>query len=198
MKLILVRHGETIENLHKIYQGHTPGILSPLGIKQAQKTALALKTIKLNATYSSDLKRTLDTTKIIQQYHSQISLQKTKLLRELSKGLFDGKLIATQSTVRKKIKVPYPSYIWPEGESLEQVQHRAVKFYQKLTTKHQNQTILVVSHGGFLALLYTYLQQQTINLRHQNEPSNCSITIINQEPNQPAKFLKLNDTSHLE
>ena len=39
MRLIITRHGETLENQQGIMQGHIPGILSKEGIIQAQKLA---------------------------------------------------------------------------------------------------------------------------------------------------------------
>ena len=35
MKLLIVRHGETVENLQRICQGQSHGTLSEKGIKQA-------------------------------------------------------------------------------------------------------------------------------------------------------------------
>ncbi|MFQ6617233.1 MAG: histidine phosphatase family protein [Fidelibacterota bacterium] len=39
MKIYLIRHGETEENLRGIVQGHFPGKLTPKGIIQAEKLA---------------------------------------------------------------------------------------------------------------------------------------------------------------
>lgn len=36
IELLLTRHGETLENKRDIMQGHMPGTLSPLGIRQAR------------------------------------------------------------------------------------------------------------------------------------------------------------------
>ena len=43
MKLIITRHGETIENTEGIIQGHLHGTLSKLGKEQARKVAERLK-----------------------------------------------------------------------------------------------------------------------------------------------------------
>ena len=50
MKLILTRHGETIENKKGILQGQKIGTLSKKGIKQAKKLALRLKGKKIDDT----------------------------------------------------------------------------------------------------------------------------------------------------
>ena len=43
MRLIIARHGETIEGHNGILLGHMPGRLSPLGFEQASRLALRLK-----------------------------------------------------------------------------------------------------------------------------------------------------------
>jgi len=57
MRLILVRHGETEENVAKITQGHMPSKLTKQGIEQAKKLALRLKDEKIDKIFVSDLKR---------------------------------------------------------------------------------------------------------------------------------------------
>ena len=63
MKLIITRHGETIENVKGIAMGSLPGNLSKKGKKQAKLVAKRLKNININAIYTSDLKRAYDTAK---------------------------------------------------------------------------------------------------------------------------------------
>ena len=42
--LLLVRHGETVDNVRQIMQGQTQGELTPNGIEQARALAAELKT----------------------------------------------------------------------------------------------------------------------------------------------------------
>ena len=65
MKLILTRHGETVDNIKGILQGQNPGKLSENGIQQAKQLALRLKNENIDAIYSSDLARAADTAKEI-------------------------------------------------------------------------------------------------------------------------------------
>ncbi len=82
MKLILTRHGETIENKEGSLQGHLPGRLSETGKEQARKLALRLKDEKIDAIYSSDLVRTVDTAREIAKHHNSIPLHFVPKLRE--------------------------------------------------------------------------------------------------------------------
>ena len=91
MKLILTRHGETVDNTLKIIQGHNQGVLTDEGTLQAKKLALRLKNEKIHAIYSSDLKRAADTARIIAKYHRDANLQFTPELRERDYGSLSGK-----------------------------------------------------------------------------------------------------------
>ena len=61
MKLILSRHGETLENQQHILQGQLPGTLSPLGIAQAERLAEMLQEETIDNIVSSDLARSYNT-----------------------------------------------------------------------------------------------------------------------------------------
>lgn len=55
--LYLARHGQTEENIARIFQGHMPGTLTVEGIAQAEALRDTLRNISLDAVVSSDLKR---------------------------------------------------------------------------------------------------------------------------------------------
>ena len=59
--LYLARHGQTEENMARIFQGHMPGTLTVEGIAQAEALRDTLRDISLDAVVSSDLKRCVDT-----------------------------------------------------------------------------------------------------------------------------------------
>ncbi|HLC75368.1 MAG TPA: histidine phosphatase family protein [Candidatus Nanoarchaeia archaeon] len=90
MKLILIRHGETIENQQKILQGQIQGTLSALGKEQARAVAQTLAKEKIDAIYSSDLARAADTAKEIGRVMDIDVVFKTEL-RERNLGEFQGK-----------------------------------------------------------------------------------------------------------
>jgi broad specificity phosphatase PhoE len=70
-ELILVRHGETVWNVEKIYRGRTDVKLDEVGIEQAELLGKYLSNWELEAIYSSPLKRALDTANIIARYHKR-------------------------------------------------------------------------------------------------------------------------------
>lgn len=62
--LYLVRHGQTEENIARIFQGHLPGTLTAEGIAQAKALHETLLDVPLDAIVSSDLRRCVDTARI--------------------------------------------------------------------------------------------------------------------------------------
>ena len=57
VKIYIVRHGETQENLEGIIQGQLDTKLNEAGVRQAAAVALAFKDIPLTAAFTSDLER---------------------------------------------------------------------------------------------------------------------------------------------
>ena len=154
MKLFLVRHGQTEENVAGILMGQNHGVLTEKGEDQAKETAAALKDHKFTHIYSSDLNRCADTTQIIKEFHPDTPLTFTKELRERNLGIYQGQ--------------PNKSVDWealpgegedkrPEnGESVSELNKRALNFIKELHVQHPQDSILLVSHNGWIANVISY------------------------------------------
>ena len=90
--LYLVRHGETVDNANQIMQGQTQGELNENGIRQAQEVSEAWKDRPIDVVIASDLKRSIDTARIIAEPHG-LEVVTTPLLRERDWGGFTGRFI---------------------------------------------------------------------------------------------------------
>jgi len=187
MKLIITRHGETIENINKICMGQTDGQLSKKGIEQAKK--LGIRNRKIDAIYSSDLKRTVDTAKKILKYHTDLKLNLDKRIRERFMGKLQGN--------------PFPD-TWGWGnlpkyvETDKKMCERAKEFIDDIYSKHKNKTVLVVCHGGIKKAFLT-----TIHNKHFSEfgiwdkINNTSVSEFTIKENGNHKIHILNCTDHL-
>ena len=147
-KLILARHGETVWNVEKVFRGRADIALDDVGIKQAELLGKYLSNFKLQAIYSSPLRRALDTASIIARYQ-QLSVQDVE-------GLIDFDYGKWQSLTEPEVKRQYPTLYdeWlrnphtirmPEGESLEDVRRRALAAVEEVIAKYQGE-VLLVSH----------------------------------------------------
>ena len=138
--LYLVRHGETVDNVHRIMQGQTPGQLNENGIRQAEEVADKLKDEAIDAFVSSDLRRSIHTCELIAQPHG-MPVTTTPLLRERDWGSFTGKYIPELANLND------PS-LWPDDiESLDALKRRAKDFMVWLKEQYPGQKVLAVGHG---------------------------------------------------
>ena len=138
--LYLVRHGETVDNVHRIMQGQTPGQLNENGIRQAEEVADKLKDEAIDAFVSSDLRRSIHTCELIARPHG-MPVTTTPLLRERDWGSFTGKYIPELSNLND------PS-LWPDDiESLDALKRRAKDFMVWLKEQYPGQKVLAVGHG---------------------------------------------------
>lgn len=191
MKLLIVRHAETLDNLRNVCQGQTDGTLSPLGIKQAFCTGLRLQNTPIDLFVCSDLGRARETLSLITPYHPNRPIWYDARLRERYFASFQGR--------------PFPPDIDqqtlpPEVETPQEIYVRLSSFLAALTSNPQltSDTVLLLSHGFTLRVLTTLFRQQSPEY-YYTVPNlhNCSISLVDQRPNKQWSELFWDDTSHL-
>ncbi len=197
-KLILVRHGETEWNVEEIFRGRIDIELNETGIKQAELLAEYLSDLKLDAIYSSPLKRALKTAEIIAGYH--------KLDVEIAPGLIDfnyGKWQGlSHQEVKDKYKELYGEWIknphrvkMPAGESLNEVRERAIGVVDEIIAKHEG-TVVLVSHRVVNKVLICALLGLDNSHFWDIRQDTCGMTTFTYE-NGRFILTKHNDTSFL-
>jgi len=188
MKLILTRHGETIENVKSIWQGHLPGKLSKKGKEQAKKVANRLKNEKINAIYSSDLARAKDTAIEISKFHPETPIHLIKELREGDLGSITGK---------KKYKIDWNNP--PKGiENRESMRKRVKKLLDKVYKKHPNDTIIFVGHNGInKALITAIMGKHASHMKKIDNQYHTAINVFEITEDKDHKIHLLNCNKHL-
>lgn len=151
MKLILIRHGQTIANQRAQYQGHLDHPLNNEGLKQAETLANELrKHYQIEAIYSSSLKRALQTAKIIAVPFNLAPIVFEDLI-EVDFGKWDGLTydeIAKNYPISKWIEDPASVDI-DEGEKWADFSFRVQRAFADLT-QMQYETMAIVSHAGVI------------------------------------------------
>jgi len=89
MRLILVRHGATDWNQQRRVQGLSNLGLNDTGKRQAEALAQALKNERVDAIYTSPLRRAQETARAISRFH-QVEIEILDGLKELDVGEVDG------------------------------------------------------------------------------------------------------------
>ena len=147
-EIILARHGETEWNVGEIFRGRIDIELNETGLRQAELLAEYLSGIKIDAVYSSPLKRALKTAGMIAGYH--------RLNVEIAPGLIDFDYGKWQGLSHQEVKEQYEELYteWaqnphrvrmPSGESLNQVRKRAMEVVSEVVAKYAG-TVVLVSH----------------------------------------------------
>ncbi|OEH86519.1 hypothetical protein BHU72_12975 [Desulfuribacillus stibiiarsenatis] len=200
MRLFLVRHGQTVANAERRFQGHKDFPLSNIGEKQAERVAERFKKTRIQQIYSSDLGRAYNTAQTIASYH-QLPVVKEKLFREYSWGVFDGLTL-------KEAAIQFPEIAennasdWsavdiPEKEAYLEFLQRAQDALQLLVDRHMGEKVLVVSHGRFLNALMTQILRLVEDHVWAFTFANTSVSVVDFAHGQHPKVRLFNDTSHL-
>ncbi len=198
MQLILVRHGETLWNKEGRVQGTSDIDLSPEGVDQAEKLALALKGVPLHAISASPLIRAHRTACIINRFHD-LPIQTHPELIEMDQGDFEGLsfkdlMSREKDFITRWIKDP-ASVRMPGGESLIDLQQRAWEPIARLVAGDRN--ALVVSHNFTIAAILCRLRNISLSAFRSACVDTASQTVIRFGQGKPV-IEKLNDRRHLE
>lgn len=152
VKLILVRHGETVDNVNQVLQGQTQGMLNEHGRRQAQQLCEHLAGQAIDVFMSSDLERAIETCRIIAEPHGA-PVVTTPLLRERDWGGFTGEYIPD---LKDKV--------WPaDVETLESLKGRATLFLNELRAEYAGKTVLAVGHGIINKAIQSVLYDKPMN-----------------------------------
>lgn len=155
--LIFIRHGETDWNRQLRFQGHIDVPLNPTGHEQAQRLAQALAAERFDLLVSSDLQRARQTALPLRHLHAQ-PLQARSALREQSFGVLEGLDVPAIQARHPQLWAEWlrhdADFALPEGESTRQFHSRVVSAVRELATAHGGKTLMLVTHGGVLDMLW--------------------------------------------
>ena len=137
-QLLVARHGETDWNREGRWQGHGGPGLNETGRRQAEALAARLGGLKIDALYTSDLARALETAEILAARIGCTPVLK-RGLREVDNGDWRG---LTRAQVRERNPAGYRRWLngepgWSGGESYEDMHRRVIETVQRLLDAHR-------------------------------------------------------------
>ncbi len=198
-RLLLVRHGTTEFNSTRRFDGYSDIEMNATGYRQVERLRDRLASEKIDAVYSSDLKRALVTAEVISSDH-KVDIITCPELREINygniEGLTFGEISRLYPEVAESITNFSPKLKFPGGESFEEFIGRTSKFLNNLEKHAPSQTILIVSHSGPLRTLVCHLLGIDQGHWWQIRIDNASLSIAETYP-RGAIIRLLNDISHL-
>jgi len=149
-KIFLVRHGQDTDNAAGILNGRRDTELTELGREQAKKVAEKLRDNDLKVIYTSPLKRTYETARIIAIELGIDEVIADEHLIERDFGIMTGKPVADIPKYTDKIISVGPVNYFLEVEGAEDFPslfERGRKILEEIRQRHQGENVLIVTHG---------------------------------------------------
>ncbi len=198
-RLLLVRHGITEYNSTRRFAGYTDIELSEEGRRQVERLRDYLVNDKIDAVYSSDLKRALLTAELLTAGRD-IDIISCPELREVNYGDVEGLTFQEIGQRHPEVAEMVVNFnlnlAFPGGESFEEFIERTVGFLDRLDGHEPAETILIVSHSGPLRILTCHLLGISQDCWWQLRFDNASLSIVDTYPRR-AILTRLNDISFL-
>ena len=185
-RFCLVRHGETDWNAERRLQGHTDIDLNARGLDQAKQMADALKRMHLqfDVLYTSDLQRAAKTAKAIEQLFGTTAIT-YEALRERHLGALQG--LTTDEAPQREPDL-WASHLSRDvdqdlrgGESIQQFSDRIKTALEQIRKQYHGKTILLVSHGGTLDMMYRLASNQPLEAEKAVSVPNASLNWISHD-----------------
>lgn len=197
-RIILVRHGETIWNVARRFQGQSDIDLNEKGRWQAGMTGKYLAGERIDVTYASDLVRCVDTAKLIVDGRG-LEIVTRRDLRELDFGEWEG-------LTGQEISERYPGDLlrlrdegWrpPRGETWPEMCARVLGAFEAIKRQHPDDAVLIVTHVNPLRVILADALRMSHEELFRTRLGNCAVNILDVNGSQ-CDLVVLNDTHHLE
>ncbi|HSV97346.1 MAG TPA: histidine phosphatase family protein [Spirochaetota bacterium] len=197
MRLILVRHGETVWNRENRVQGRSDTLLSDNGIGQAERLAENMGCEQIDLIVTSPLRRAAETASIINR-RINAPLELDADLKELDQGMFEGmsfgELARDHGDFLRKWAADPASVVIPGGESLAALQERAWRAVCRITVSCDN--ALVISHNFTITTILCKILHMPLSDFRRIRLDNASKTIV-EAAESVFRAIVINDTAHL-
>ncbi|MEL7562125.1 histidine phosphatase family protein [Dehalogenimonas sp. 4OHTPN] len=199
MKLILIRHGKTATDNPEKCHGSTDIDLSEEGYQQAARLANRFKDQQIDAMYASTLRRGAATAGTIAAAHN-IDVVSAPELNEVDFGRIEGitfeEACGLYPDVTELWRCGSTQLCFPAGETFTDFAARVNSFLPRLQAHRDDETIMLVGHGGPYKVLVCSLLGLPMEHYWKFRFDMASVSIIDIYPTG-AMLGKLSDTSHL-
>ena len=194
--LILVRHGETVDNANGIAQGWTDSPLTEMGRRQVTRLARRLNRFEPTSLWSSTLPRARTTAEVV---GSELGLEVRELndLREMNCGEWEG---LPFHEVRDRDRDHYerwksdPAVACPGGESFDDVTARMQRAIETILAA-DGAFPVIITHGTAIRLITCALVGLPTEAAYRMRQHNAAINVLDRRGDD--FFLRTwNDSSH--
>lgn len=206
MRIILVRHGESVANTKDYIGDPYDSPLTDLGVQQALKAGeFIAQNYNVKMIYYSSLPRAVESAKLMNQ-SIKAKMSEHKYIYERTEGpditgitvdelsnITNGKTLKRIIDDEEKISIiektkNVPSYVYlknkwcklTNSEDEETLRKRCVRVFENMACKHATEDILLVTHGIFIKSFISAIFDISVDGMGDNFGTykNCSITSI--------------------
>jgi probable phosphomutase (TIGR03848 family) len=191
--LLLLRHAVT-EHTGARLSGWMPGLhLSEAGRSQAEALAGRLAPVPLDAIYASPLERCQETAAPLAEAKG-LKVETVDDLGEVRYGDWTGRTLKelAKEPLWKVVQATPSAARFPAGESLFEMQARAVQAVERLREAHPSQAVAVCSHADVIKAVACHYLGMHLDLFQRLVVSPASVTALAFGPSP--HLVRLNDT----
>ena len=177
--VILVRHGQTDENISGRISGQGPVPINARGQEQARLAAEVLAPLWITHIFSSPLVRARQTAEFLAGRLQQ-PIEDISDLREVGYGDWEGKTFGEMRNhpVAHQVFNDPIKAIFPNGESLLEVQQRGVRVIEWLRQTYPQDIVAVISHGDVIRTALAHYLGMPFNEYRRLNLDNGAISVL--------------------
>ena len=199
-KIYLIRHTHAEGNACHMMQGFWDGGVTELGKKQVKALEARFRDLPVDAVYASDLYRARYTAAAIAGPHG-LSLVTDPELRELNIGPWETRFYANlrQEDPERMHQFRYDPehFSLPGAETFAQVAERMQRAMERISRRHEGQTVAVVSHGASIrCFLWRACGLPLADVEGLPLMRNTAVTTLAWEDGR-FRLIGMNDASHV-
>jgi probable phosphomutase (TIGR03848 family) len=195
-RIVLLRHAHSVANEKNLLAGRTPGVsLSKSGREQAVQLVDRLGFMKFDEVAISPLQRCKETIEPWLSAHgASASLVVDDAISEVDYGNWSGKsLLSLRRKAQWKVVQDFPSQmVFPEGESLLEMQGRALSGFYRLNSVKGKGPRLLVSHGDVIKAIVAHCLGMHLDQFQRLVIEPASLTIIDTDSGT-SRLVRFND-----
>ena len=179
MRLHLIRHSLTPETGKRLSSRDPDISLSEPGRSIAEELGDFLYDVPLAAIYTSPHRRCRETAAAVARGR-RIRPRANKAFIEADYGKWLGRPLKSLYRLKawQDLMANASRFRFPEGETLQEVQNRAVAGVEALVAKHPDDSIAVSSHGDVIKVILVHYLGMPLDLSHRIDPRPASVSII--------------------
>ena len=198
--VLLIRHAHSIANGSGILAGRTEGIgLSSSGKKQARDLARRLGDIPIKSLRSSPLERCEATIspwlQKLSETNPRLAVQIDEDLSEVDYGDWTGRKLRALSkeSLWKKVQEKPSRVTFPKGESLSDMQVRAMKAVKRGLDKRGKGHVVLISHGDVIKAIIASALNLHLDEFQRIVIDPASVSILDYSNSKP-RLILMNDS----